>query len=75
MTLAMSKKVSHAKEVAIPHSVTGNFIFFHLLQAGIRCYLHKCSHSAMASDLLFDLVHYSAFIVLDVMDHFLKLPV
>ena len=32
--------------------VTGSFVFFHLLQAGIRCYLHKCSHSAMASDLL-----------------------
>lgn len=29
----------------------------------------------MASDLLFDLIHYSAFIVLDIMDHLLKLPV
>lgn len=71
----MSKEGLHAKEVATLHSGNRELGFLPLAQAGMRCYLCKCSYGAMKSNLLFDFVHYSTFIVLNIMDHLLKLSV
>lgn len=73
MDSATSKKGLHAKEVATPHSEPENFVFS-LSQAGITC-SDKFSYSALESNLLFYFVHYSTFIVFNIMDHLLKLPV
>lgn len=67
------------KRLQLLTRITENFVFvffFHLAQTDIDViYINKCSSSAIESNLLFDFIHYSTFIVLNVMDHLLKLPV
>lgn len=63
------------KRLQLLTRVTENF-FFYLAWADIDViHINKCSYSTMESNLLFDFVHYSTFIVLNIMDHLLKLPV